>query len=126
MPRRQWRRGDGLTQELTIHEPFQLIDAAQVRSAHPADPPQILNNDLKAEADKEANRAAVHLAREIKSQTSFAPHRGAETDPGPTCASDADVDTTMAEFVSSHYHPVGTCKMPARWGWTIKRWSTRS
>lgn len=69
MPRRQWRRGDGLTQELTIHETFQPIDAVQVRSAHPADPPQILNNDQKAEADKEANRAAFHLAREINSHT---------------------------------------------------------
>ena len=82
-----------------------------MRSANPADPPRILNNYLQAEADKEVNRAAFRLARELHRQPAFDPYRGAEVDPGPSCTTDADIDAFMAEFVSSHYHPVGTCKM---------------
>lgn len=82
-----------------------------LRSANPADPPRILNNYLKAEADKEVNRAAFRLARELHKQTAFDSYRGEEVDPGPSCTSDADIDAFMAQFVSSHYHPVGTCKM---------------
>ncbi|WP_395660767.1 GMC oxidoreductase [Aestuariivirga sp.] len=89
--------------------PAHRWSTGEVRAS--GDPPQILNSDLKAEADKEANRAAFHLARELSRLTSFEPHRGAETDPSPTHASDTDIDTAMAEFVSSHYHPISTCKM---------------
>ena len=82
-----------------------------LRSANPADAPRILNNYLKADADKEVNRAAFRLARDLHLQKAFDPYRGEEVDPGPSCTSDADIDGFMAEFISSHYHPVGTCKM---------------
>ena len=85
--------------------------SVSLRSANPADPPRILNNFLKAEADKDLNRQAFRLARELHRQKAFDPFRGEEVDPGPSCTSDADIDAFMAEFISSHYHPVGTCKM---------------
>jgi choline dehydrogenase len=85
--------------------------SVSLRSANPADPPRILNNFLKAEADKDLNRQAFRLARELHRQKAFDPYRGEEVDPGPSCTSDADIDAFMAEFISSHYHPVGTCKM---------------
>ena len=37
--------------------------------------------------------------------------RGEEVEPGAACQSDADIDQYMSRYVSSHYHPVGTCKM---------------
>lgn len=85
--------------------------SVSLRSANPADPPRILNNFLKAEADKDLNRQAFRLARDLHRQKAFDPYRGEEVDPGPSCTSDADIDAFMAEFISSHYHPVGTCKM---------------
>jgi choline dehydrogenase len=82
-----------------------------LRSANPADPPRILNNYLQAEEDKQVNRAAFRLARQLHQQKAFDSFRGDEVEPGPTCQSNSDIDGFMAEFVSSHYHPVGTCKM---------------
>jgi len=82
-----------------------------LRSSNPADPPRIFNNYLHAEADKQLNRHAFRLARELHRQKAFDPYRGDELDPGPSVNSDVEIDAFMAEFVSSHYHPVGTCKM---------------
>lgn len=73
----------------------------------PAHPPH-----LRAKPDPKS-RAALRLARGLHRQTAFDPDRGAETDPGPSCTSDADIDAFRAEFSSSHYHPAGTCKMGA-------------
>ena len=41
----------------------------------------------------------------------FDDFRGEELDPGPACTSDDEIDSYMSRFISSHYHPVGTCKM---------------
>lgn len=57
------------------------------------------------------NRYAIRLARELHAQSAFGELRGGEVDPGPDCRSDTDIDAFMSKFVSSHYHPVGTCKM---------------
>ncbi len=82
-----------------------------LRSANPGDAPILVHNYLTTRADQELNRYAFRLAREIHAQHAFDPFRGEEVDPGPACASDKDIDAFMARFISSHYHPVGTCKM---------------
>jgi choline dehydrogenase len=85
--------------------------SVSLRSNNPADPPRVVHNYLTAKADQVLNRYAFRLARELHQQAAFDIYRGEEVDPGPDCTSDADIDAFMAKFVSSHYHPVGTCKM---------------
>jgi choline dehydrogenase len=82
-----------------------------LKSADPLDAPRISHNYLTARADQELNRYAFRLARELHRQKAFDPYRGEEVDPGPSCTTDDDIDAFMAKFISSHYHPVGTCKM---------------
>lgn len=85
--------------------------SVSLKSADPRQPPRIVHNYLMAKADQQLNRHAFRLARELHAQKAFDEFRGAEVDPGPACTSDADIDAFMAKFISSHYHPVGTCKM---------------
>lgn len=85
--------------------------AVSLRSNNPADPPRVVHNYLSAKADQMLNRYAFRLARELHKQSAFDIYRGDEVDPGPDCSSDADIDAFMSKFISSHYHPVGTCKM---------------
>ena len=82
-----------------------------LRSSDPHDAPVVVHNYLTAKADRELNRYAFRLARKLHTQRAFDEFRGEEVDPGPDCKSDSDIDAFMAKFVSSHYHPVGTCKM---------------
>jgi choline dehydrogenase len=82
-----------------------------LRSDSPYDAPRIVHNFLSARKDQELNRYALRLARRIHGQTAFDSLRGEEVEPGAACQSDADIDRYMSRFVSSHYHPVGTCKM---------------
>jgi choline dehydrogenase len=82
-----------------------------LRSSSPLDAPRVVHNYLSTRSDQALNRYAFRLARELHAQRAFEPLRGEEVDPGPDCKSDADIDGFMARFISSHYHPVGTCKM---------------
>ncbi len=82
-----------------------------LRSANPYDAPKIVNNYLTDRRDVALNRYAFRLARELHRQPAFDAFRGDEVDPGAACQSDAEIDGFMAKFISSHYHPVGTCKM---------------
>jgi choline dehydrogenase len=82
-----------------------------LRSNDPLDTPRIFNDYLGDPKDRELNRYALRLAREIHGQAAFDSLRGDEVEPGPACQSDADIDAYMSRFISSHYHPVGTCKM---------------
>ena len=83
----------------------------RLNSADPLDAPRISHNYLSTKADRSLNRYAFRLARELHSQPAFEEFRGEELDPGPGCTTDNDIDAFMNKFVSSHYHPVGTCKM---------------
>ena len=82
-----------------------------LKSSNPFDAPRIAHNYLSTEGDQALNRYAFRLARELHAQPAFDEFRGEEVDPGPACTSDADIDGFMSKFISSHYHPVGTCKM---------------
>jgi choline dehydrogenase len=83
----------------------------ELKSANPHDPPRITHNYLSTEQDRALNRYAFRLARALHAQPAFDEFRGEELDPGAACQSDAEIDAFMARFISSHYHPVGTCKM---------------
>lgn len=82
-----------------------------LKSDNPHDAPRITHNYFSTEGDRALNRYAFRLARELHAQPAFDAFRGEELDPGPGCKTDADIDGFMSKFVSSHYHPVGTCKM---------------
>jgi choline dehydrogenase len=82
-----------------------------LKSSSPYDAPRIVHNYLSTPDDRALNRYAFRLARALHAQPAFDALRGAEIDPGPFCTSDGDIDAFMSKFVSSHYHPVGTCKM---------------
>jgi choline dehydrogenase len=82
-----------------------------LNSANPLEAPRVTHNYLSTKADQALNRTAFRLARELHAQKAFDQFRGEEVEPGPACTSDADIDAFMGKFISSHYHPVGTCKM---------------
>ena len=83
----------------------------ELRSPDPTDAPCIYHNYLTAERDRIVNRRAFEIARDIHGQPAFDRYRGDELVPGPDVTSDADLDAVTAAYCSSHYHPVGTCKM---------------
>jgi choline dehydrogenase len=83
----------------------------RLRSSNPLDAPRIAHNFFATTKDREVNRHAFRLARELHRQKAFDPYRGEELDPGTGCQSDDDIDRFMHRFCSSHYHPVGTCRM---------------
>ena len=90
---------------------------AVARGGHARDPPTRPTrraSSTTTSRPRPTSRSTAHafrLARELHQQKAFDDFRGEEVDPGPSCQSDADIDGFMAQFVSSHYHPVGTCKM---------------
>ncbi|MGE4250262.1 MAG: GMC family oxidoreductase [Parvibaculaceae bacterium] len=85
--------------------------AVALNSADPQEAPRVVHNYLSTKADQALNRYAFRLARTLHAQKAFDAFRGEEVDPGPACTSDSDIDAFMGKFISSHYHPVGTCKM---------------
>ena len=80
-------------------------------SSNPLHGPRVSHNYLTTKADQALNQYAFRLARELHSQKAFDEFRGEEVDPSPSCTADTDIDGFMSKFISSHYHPVGTCKM---------------
>jgi choline dehydrogenase len=82
-----------------------------LQSQNPYDAPRIVHNYLSAPADQALNRYALRLARKLHAQSAFDEFRGEELDPGVSCQTDDDIDAYASRFISSHYHPVGTCKM---------------
>jgi choline dehydrogenase len=51
------------------------------------------------------------MAREIHAQAAFDRFRGEELDPGAGCTTPRDIDAYIGRVASSHFHPVGTCRM---------------
>lgn len=82
-----------------------------IRSSDPFAAPQIVQNCFAADQDRKLNRYAFRLARHLHSQKAFDEFRGPEVEPGENCQTDADIDAFMTRMISSHFHPVGTCKM---------------
>lgn len=80
-------------------------------SADPLAAPLIDPNYLAEPEDLRVLREGLRQAREIVSQSAFAPMRGEEYAPGAGVVSDAGVDAYIRETANSLYHPVGTCKM---------------
>ena len=83
----------------------------RVRSADPAEAPQIRFNYLQHEDDREGFRACVRLTREIIAQPAMDAYRGEEIQPGSGVQSDEEIDRFVRQAVESAYHPCGSCRM---------------
>jgi len=89
----------------------QARGSVALASSDPFAAPRIVHNYLADARDRDINRKAFRLARRIHAQPAFDPYRGEELVPGPGRAADSDFDATTVQYCSSHYHPVGTCRM---------------
>jgi choline dehydrogenase len=83
----------------------------RLRSADPAEKPQIRFNYMSHEDDWVEMRACVRLTREIFAQPAFDAYRGREIAPGADVTSDAAIDAFIRRKAESAYHPSCTCRM---------------
>ena len=82
-----------------------------LRSANPADAPRIQFNYLSHPDDWEDFRSCIRLTREIFGQDAFKPYLKAETQPGLTLQTDAELDDFIRAHAESAFHPCGTARM---------------
>ncbi|MGH8259492.1 MAG: GMC family oxidoreductase, partial [Steroidobacteraceae bacterium] len=82
-----------------------------LRSANPADPPRILFNLFTAPSDVARMIRGIRAAREVYAQEPLKSLIVQEIMPGPTRASDADLERYIRETGQITQHPVGTCRM---------------
>lgn len=85
--------------------------AVTLKSADPAQAPEIRFNYMSEEKDWQEFRTCIRLTREIFGQEAFAPYVGHEIQPGAHLQSDEELDTVIREHAESAYHPCGTCRM---------------
>jgi choline dehydrogenase len=83
----------------------------RIKSADPAQKPEILFNYLKDPEDVRVWRQCIRLTREIIGQAAFDAYRGNEIQPGTAVQSDAEIDAWVRANVESAYHPSGACRM---------------
>src|SRR5699024_10375551 len=83
----------------------------KLRSANPADAPEVLFNYLQTERDREDMRAAARCVREIIGQAAFDDFRGDEITPGAHATSDDDLDAWARQITETGYHAAGSCRM---------------
>ncbi|WP_296766541.1 choline dehydrogenase [Sediminimonas sp.] len=83
----------------------------RLRSADPADAPEICFNYMSTDQDWRDFRRAIRLAREVFAQPAFAPYRRHEIQPGAAAQSDAALDAFIRDHAESAFHPCGTCRM---------------
>jgi 4-pyridoxate dehydrogenase len=82
-----------------------------LRSADPLAPPRICYNFFSAPDDLPRLRQGFKLARLVAFQRVLEPYRGAETSPGVSVQSDAEIDAWLRKTVLTAHHPAGTCPM---------------
>lgn len=77
----------------------------------PLDPPRIDPCYLSPEADRNAMRRALRLARQVGGHPALDGWRSEELLPGPGVGDAAALDAFVARAASTHHHPAGTCRM---------------
>lgn len=83
----------------------------RLKTADPGDKPLIRFNYLAAESDRRQMIDGVPRTREMEAQRAWDGFRGAETTPGPTVQTDADILAWIRAAGSTEYHPCSTCRM---------------
>lgn len=82
-----------------------------LRSNNPFESARIYANYLAHEADFKVLIAGIKLARELVKMPAFDSFRGEEVAPGSSCTTDSDLREYITKYVTTVFHPVGTCKM---------------
>ncbi|MDH3314864.1 MAG: GMC family oxidoreductase N-terminal domain-containing protein [Gammaproteobacteria bacterium] len=82
-----------------------------IQSTDPLRPPAIRPNYLAAEKDCAVLLAGMKATRRLADTAAMRRYIVREHDPGPSCASDADLLDFLRLRGGIAYHPVGTCKM---------------
>ncbi len=82
-----------------------------LRSADPSEAPRIQQNFLAADADWQALRAGVRMAREVMAQPTMTPFIGQELAPWAARTTDAEIDAHIRATAITVHHPLGTCRM---------------
>jgi choline dehydrogenase len=83
----------------------------RIRSADPAQYPEIKLNYLQAEEDRRIAVDAMRFTRRIMAASALAKYRPEEYRPGASVADDEDLEKAAGELGTTIFHPVGTCKM---------------
>lgn len=74
--------------------------------------PAIQPNYLSDLTDRRVAVDSIRLVRRIVLEsTALAPHSPRELRPGPTLASDAELEHAAGDIGTTIFHPVGTCRM---------------
>ncbi|MBE9638831.1 GMC family oxidoreductase [Salipiger mangrovisoli] len=100
----------GMTLGVTGLRP-QSRGSIHIRSADPAEAPEIRPNFLAAQDDVRTIREGMKIGRRILEQAPMDAFRVREQTPGPACESDADWDAFVRANGQSIYHMAGTCRM---------------
>ena len=83
----------------------------RLRSANPAEKPEIVFNHLQTEEDRLDMIRSVRLARDLFAQSAWDGIRQAEVTPGAEARTDAEILAWAQTAVGTSYHPSGTCRM---------------
>jgi choline dehydrogenase len=83
----------------------------RIKSVDPREPPAIQPRYLSAQKDRDVTVAGLRALRRIIASPALAPFIEAEHEPGPACASDADLLDFARRRGSTTYHPTSTCRM---------------
>lgn len=101
---------DGFACRIVMLHP-QSRGRVTLQSKDPAAHPKILQRFLATDADWQAVRAGVSIARELAAQPSMQRYIAREFAPGEDKRSAADVDAHIRNTAITVHHPAGTCKM---------------
>ena len=85
--------------------------SVMIRSADPAEQPEIRPNYFSEEVDRRAAIDIVHHIRALLRQPSLREFVAEETLPGPGVETDEEILATVKRTGSSVFHAAGTCKM---------------
>ncbi len=83
----------------------------RIRSADPADPPEIRINYLATETDRAAFIDGIRILRKILASPALKSFVVEEVYPGPDTTSDEDILDFCRKTGSTVYHPTSTCRM---------------
>ena len=85
--------------------------SVKLKSLDPTVHPALRFNYLSTDQDRREWVEAIHVAREILSQSAFSDFDGGELSPGPEVASDGEILDWVARDGETALHPSCTCKM---------------
>jgi len=83
----------------------------RIKSADPADAPEIRLNYLSTEGDKRTMVQGLQLLRRIMAAPALRPYVAEERDPGPSVSSDADLLAFIRARGTTIFHPASSCRM---------------